>query len=185
MTPLIDYVRYGEGTCRWISMQSFRSVRRSRRRECTTESLFHQQQRWLRGRVPTDFDYAAALPALRGLERSLGGAQLLEWCAPCRHEIGVECPESCARPHRVGRRRQRRCTRRGFGARDKMGIEFPVIVPIHRHYGYELPSVLPTTVVIDPKVVSLQRWLGRRPAHRCNRCSASRPDLIPLQALSP
>jgi thiol-disulfide isomerase/thioredoxin len=78
-----------------------------------------------------------------------------EWCAPCRLEI----PEL------------NDLHREGVGAglvvlgvnyddlekeplhalSERMGIEFPVLVRDPRHiWGYELPQVLPTTVVIAP-----------------------------------
>jgi thiol-disulfide isomerase/thioredoxin len=78
-----------------------------------------------------------------------------EWCAPCRGEI----PELNALHGETG----------GHGVRvvginfdglqgdalrqlvGKMQIEFPVIdVDPRAHFGYDLPSVLPTTIVINP-----------------------------------
>lgn len=79
-----------------------------------------------------------------------------EWCAPCRYEIPQLNALEKALPANdvlvVGV---------NFDSIDgdalralvqRMGIEFPVATKDPRdRFGYELPAVLPTTVVIDPK----------------------------------
>jgi thiol-disulfide isomerase/thioredoxin len=108
--------------------------------------------------VPADFDYANGAG---GRYADWSGRWVVlnywaEWCAPCRHEI----PELNAFNHVLD----------GHGVLivginydgvhgdalpalvKKMGIEFPVIDKDPRkHYGYDLPSVLPTTIIINPK----------------------------------
>ena len=108
--------------------------------------------------APVDFEYADGAAGRysdwRG--RWVYVNYWAEWCAPCRYEI----PQLNAFRHTVG---ERRATVVGvnFDGVDgaalialmkRMKIEFPVMTTDPRErFGYEMPSVLPTTVVIDPK----------------------------------
>lgn len=79
-----------------------------------------------------------------------------EWCAPCRYEIPQLNALSKAAPEN-----DVRVVGVNFDGVDgeplralmqRMSIEFPVTTKDPRErFGYELPAVLPTTVVIDPK----------------------------------
>jgi thiol-disulfide isomerase/thioredoxin len=79
-----------------------------------------------------------------------------EWCAPCRYEIPQLNALSKAPPAN-----DIRVIGVNFDGVDgdglralmqRMSIEFPVMTKDPRErFGYELPAVLPTTVVIDPK----------------------------------
>ncbi len=79
-----------------------------------------------------------------------------EWCAPCRYEIPQLNALSKAAPAN-----DVRVVGVNFDGVDgeplralmqRMSIEFPVTTKDPRErFGYELPAVLPTTVVIDPK----------------------------------
>lgn len=78
-----------------------------------------------------------------------------EWCAPCRYEIPQLNALNKAQPTDV-----LRVVGVNFDGVDgdalralmqRMSIEFPVMTTDPRErFGYELPAVLPTTVVIDP-----------------------------------
>ena len=78
-----------------------------------------------------------------------------EWCAPCRYEI----PQLNAL-NRAQETGVLRVVGVNFDGVDgdalralmlRMSIEFPVMTKDPRErFGYELPAVLPTTVVIDP-----------------------------------
>ena len=88
-----------------------------------------------------------------------------EWCVPCREEI----PELNALHH------DREATRLvvlgvnydGISGEslatliDEMGIEFPVLVsdPSER-FGYDVPTVLPTTVIIGPDDIVHEILIG-------------------------
>ncbi|NJN52855.1 MAG: TlpA family protein disulfide reductase [Gammaproteobacteria bacterium] len=96
-----------------------------------------------------------------------------EWCAPCRHEI----PE--LNTLHAGRDESSVVVvginfdgLEGAPLVDliaRMGIEFPVIVGAPRlHWDYPLPTVLPTTVIIDPRVMS--RRPGRAADSRNAQC---------------
>ncbi len=79
-----------------------------------------------------------------------------EWCAPCRHEI----PELNAL-HKIRDQESVAVVGVNFDGLEgeplndligRMGIEFPVIVGAPRlRWEYPMPSVLPTTVIIDPE----------------------------------
>jgi thiol-disulfide isomerase/thioredoxin len=79
-----------------------------------------------------------------------------EWCAPCRYEI----PQLNTFRQSIGEQ-QAIVVGVNFDGIDgaplqalmkRMKIEFPVMTTDPRQrFGYEMPSVLPTTIVIDPK----------------------------------
>lgn len=79
-----------------------------------------------------------------------------EWCAPCRYEIPQLNSLSKAQPAS-----DLRVVGVNFDGVEgdalralmqRMSIDFPVMTKDPRErFGYELPAVLPTTVVIDPK----------------------------------
>ena len=108
--------------------------------------------------VPADFDYSNGAG---GRYADWSGRWVVlnywaEWCAPCRHEI----PELNALNHMLEGHSVLVVGVNYDGVHGaalpalvtKMGIEFPVIDKDPRkHYGYDLPSVLPTTIVINPK----------------------------------
>jgi len=108
--------------------------------------------------MPADFDYANGAA---GRYADWSGRWVVlnywaEWCAPCRNEI----PELNALNHVLDGHRVLVVGINYDGVHGaalpalvaKMGIEYPVIdKDPRRHYGYDLPSVLPTTVVINPK----------------------------------
>jgi thiol-disulfide isomerase/thioredoxin len=108
--------------------------------------------------VPADFDYAngAAGRYTDWTGRWVVLNYWAEWCAPCRHEI----PELNALNHVLEGRSVLVVGINYDGVQGaalpalvtKMGIEFPVIdTDPRKHYGYALPTILPTTIVIDPK----------------------------------
>ena len=88
-----------------------------------------------------------------------------EWCAPCRDEI----PELNELHHDrvdsgvvvVGVNYDRLALAELREVSERMGIEFPVLVNDPREiWGYELPQVLPTTVIIDPDGVVQAQLVG-------------------------
>jgi thiol-disulfide isomerase/thioredoxin len=106
---------------------------------------------------PVDFEYADGAP---GRFADWQGHWVVinywaEWCAPCRMEIpqlnalhralgGHEMLVVGVNYDAVAGDALRALTRR-------MGIGFPVMTQDPRaRYGYDLPVVLPTTVIIDP-----------------------------------
>ncbi len=107
------------------------------------------------GCAPMDFEYA---DGTRGDYSDWRGHWVFvnywaKWCAPCRHEI----PELNA----FGAATAALVVGVNFDGVDgdalrtlirQMGIEFRVTTKDPRaHFGYDLPSVLPSTVVIDPR----------------------------------
>lgn len=117
--------------------------------------------------TPADFEYANGAS---GRYADWKGRWVVlnywaEWCAPCRHEI----PELNALNHVLD----------GHGVlvvgvnydgvqgaalaalMKRMGIAFPVIDrDPRRHYGYELPTMLPTTILVDPKGAVVATLVG-------------------------
>jgi thiol-disulfide isomerase/thioredoxin len=117
--------------------------------------------------APADFDYANGASGRYAdwLGRWVVLNYWAEWCAPCRYEI----PELNALNHLLD----------GHGVlvvginfdgvhgaalpelMARMGIQFPVIDTDPRgHFGYQLPAVLPTTIVINPKGVVVATLVG-------------------------
>jgi thiol-disulfide isomerase/thioredoxin len=117
--------------------------------------------------VPADFDYARGAS---GRYSDWQGRWVVlnywaEWCAPCRAEI----PELNALDQLLDGHGVLVVGVNYDGAQgaaldavmQRMGIEFPVINTDPRHhFAYELPSVLPTTVVINPKGVVVATLVG-------------------------
>ncbi len=110
------------------------------------------------GCAPVDFEYAdgAAGRYADWRGRWVYVNYWAEWCAPCRYEI----PQLNTFRQSIGER-QAIVVGVNFDGVDgdallalmkRMQIEFPVMTADPRErFGYEMPSVLPTTVVIDPK----------------------------------
>jgi thiol-disulfide isomerase/thioredoxin len=78
-----------------------------------------------------------------------------EWCAPCRYEIPqLNTFGQGAAGHRaivVGVNFDGVDGTALIALMKRMNIEFPVMTTDPRErFGYEMPSVLPTTIVIDP-----------------------------------
>lgn len=107
--------------------------------------------------APIDFEYADGAP---GRYSEWRGHWVLinywaEWCAPCRYEI----PQLNA-VHKASWANEAIVIGVNFDGVDgdglpaliqRMGIEFPVVTTDPRaRFGYDLPAVLPTTVIIDP-----------------------------------
>ena len=109
------------------------------------------------GCTPIDFEYADGAAGRysdwRG--RWVYVNYWAEWCAPCRYEI----PQLNTFRQSVGGHRAI-VVGVNFDGVDgaalealmkRMKIEFPVMTTDPRkRFGYEMPSVLPTTIVIDP-----------------------------------
>jgi len=108
--------------------------------------------------APIDFEYADGAP---GRYSDWRGHWVFvnywaEWCAPCRYEIpqlnALSKDLAASGALVVGVNFD---GVDGDGLRalmQRMGIEFPVATKDPRaRFGYELPAVLPTTVVIDAK----------------------------------
>jgi thiol-disulfide isomerase/thioredoxin len=117
--------------------------------------------------VPADFDYANGTS---GRYADWQGRWVVvnywaEWCAPCRAEIPeLNGLDDMLDGHGVLVVGVNYDGLRGpaLGAvMQRMGIEFPVIDEDPRvHFGYEQPSVLPTTVVINPKGAVVATLVG-------------------------
>ena len=117
--------------------------------------------------APTDFEYADGAP---GRYADWRGHWVFinywaEWCAPCRYEIpqlnALRKELSAGGGLVVGVNYD---GVDGDGLRalmQRMGIEYPVATTDPRmRYGYQMPAVLPTTVVIDPKGTIIATLVG-------------------------
>ncbi len=116
---------------------------------------------------PPDFSYADGTAGRYG---DWDGRWVLinywaEWCAPCREEI----PQLNDLNAAIDGQGVRVVGINYDGLRGeallaliaKLGVEFPVMETDPRsHFGYALPSVLPTTVVINPKGAVVATLVG-------------------------
>ncbi len=133
------------------------------------------------GCTPMDFEYANGSP---GRYSDWRGHWVFinywaEWCAPCRHEIpelnafDKSLPASAVLVVGVnfdGIKGHPLRTLIGH-----MGIEYPVTTKDpHKRFGYDLPSVLPTTVVIDPHGTVSATLVG--PQTQSSLRAAMRPE---------
>jgi thiol-disulfide isomerase/thioredoxin len=108
--------------------------------------------------APIDFEYADGAP---GRYSDWRGHWVFinywaEWCAPCRYEIpqlnAVSKDLAASGALVVGVNFDGVDGDALRALMQRMGIEFPVATQDPRsRFGYELPAVLPTTIVIDPK----------------------------------
>ncbi len=108
--------------------------------------------------TPVDFEYA---DGTNGRYSDWRGHWVFinywaEWCAPCRYEIPQLNALNNAEPANdvrvIGVNYDGIDGEALRALMQRMGVEFPVMTQDPRErFGYQLPVVLPTTVVIDPK----------------------------------